>query len=206
MKTNIIRAFFLAGALLFSAAALPQAAQADPAVRFATTKSAKFHNDYRARHGVPALKVDDALAKSAQEWADNGETRHSPRDWRNGAGENLFYTTERCREDHLEEAARLWYEEIYDYDYNHPDTVEGDDKEFAKGIGHFTQMIWKSSKKIGVGIANIDHGKWHCLVVAHYSPAGNLLGSFKENVPPPKEQPKVKHVARTWPGPVRQPS
>ena len=51
--------------------------------------------------------------------------------------------------------------------------------------GHFTQVVWKSSKKLGMGIAFADGGR-KVVVVAQYGPAGNMMGSFPQNVPPPR--------------------
>ena len=48
--------------------------------------------------------------------------------------------------------------------------------------GHFTQVVWKDSKKLGIGIAT---GKIGTVVVANYLPPGNYKGKFGENVPPP---------------------
>lgn len=45
--------------------------------------------------------------------------------------------------------------------------------------GHFSQVVWKSSEEMGVGLAKNDH---MCIVVANYSPAGNVIGRHKENV------------------------
>ena len=43
-----------------------------------------------------------------------------------------------------------------------------------------SQMIWKSTKYIGVGVAWDSNGK--VVIVAHYKPAGNIAGYFAENV------------------------
>jgi uncharacterized protein YkwD len=52
----------------------------------------KLHNTLRARHGVPALILDDDISRKAQVYADylatSGQFKHSSD--RNGLGENLF--------------------------------------------------------------------------------------------------------------------
>lgn len=52
--------------------------------------------------------------------------------------------------------------------------------------GHFTQVVWKGSREIGVGKARSNDGK--ILVVANYRPAGNVIGRFSENVPAPSDR------------------
>lgn len=47
--------------------------------------------------------------------------------------------------------------------------------------GHFTQLIWKNSVELGVGIA-LSSDKRKVYVVAEYSPQGNILGQFANNV------------------------
>ena len=47
-------------------------------------------------------------------------------------------------------------------------------------LGHFTQVVWKDSKKLGVGIAVSSSGGVY--VVARYSPPGNVMNQFAENV------------------------
>ncbi|CAB1334228.1 unnamed protein product [Coregonus sp. 'balchen'] len=53
--------------------------------------------------------------------------------------------------------------------------------------GHFTAMVWKGSKKLGVGKASASDGS--SFVVARYFPAGNITnqGHFDNNVLPPKD-------------------
>jgi len=53
------------------------------------------------------------------------------------------------------------------------------------GAGHFSQVVWKSSRQLGVGKAKTLDGR-QVFVVCMYFPAGNYVGRYKENVLPPK--------------------
>lgn len=56
--------------------------------------------------------------------------------------------------------------------------------------GHFTQVVWKGSKEIGVGRATSSGGR--TVVVANYRPPGNVLGMFATNVLPPSDGCRVQ--------------
>jgi hypothetical protein len=50
--------------------------------------------------------------------------------------------------------------------------------------GHFTQLVWKATNKMGAGIAYTSDRK-QVYVVAQYTPPGNYEGQYQENVLPP---------------------
>ena len=54
--------------------------------------------------------------------------------------------------------------------------------------GHFTQMVWKSTRKVGCASVpcNGRHGTPGNYLVCEYSPAGNMIapGYFAKNVTP----------------------
>ncbi|PFX24965.1 Protein PRY1 [Stylophora pistillata] len=55
---------------------------------------------------------------------------------------------------------------------------------FSAGIGHFTQVVWKESIVLGIGIASGKKNGMNCAyIVAIYRPAGNMVGEFTQNVP-----------------------
>ena len=54
----------------------------------------------------------------------------------------------------------------------------------SNNLGHFTQVVWKNSKNLGIAKARSSSGK--IIVVANYEPAGNFIGQYVQNVPPPK--------------------
>ena len=51
--------------------------------------------------------------------------------------------------------------------------------------GHFTQVVWVASRKLGLGVAR---GNGKVVVVANYDPPGNLRGVFEENVSRPRRR------------------
>ncbi|XP_071948909.1 Golgi-associated plant pathogenesis-related protein 1-like, partial [Antedon mediterranea] len=146
-------------------------------------ESLEAHNDYRAAHGTPKLKLADDLNKIAQAYADQlaktDSFRHSKRD---GLGENLaMHFSSESTNYSGGEATQQWYSEIEKYNF--------DRCGFTPGTGHFTQVIWAETKELGVGKAITKSGK--VLAVANYRPAGNMIGKFRENVLPLKKSRSV---------------
>jgi uncharacterized protein YkwD len=125
-----------------------------------------MHNAYRALHCAPPLTWSAELAASAQQWANKCGMTHGPH---GRFGENLAWGTNRT----ASSAVHDWYLEVGKYNYGKPG--------FAHGIGHFTQMIWKNSKQIGCGVTRCN-GRVGRLWVCRYTPAGNWVGQFRQNV------------------------
>ncbi|MEU0568113.1 CAP family protein [Nonomuraea sp. NPDC005983] len=150
------------------------------------------HNTYRARHGVPAMQSDPQIVAFAQKWAaEMARTRkfeHSTADvrlplHRDGSwGENTFYSMSSAPGQVVScaEVVKGWYDEIKDYDFNNPG--------FSQKTGRFTQVVWKSSTKLGCGRATTSAipGRTETYIVCDYAPLGNLATAdlFKENVFP----------------------
>ncbi|XP_024660319.2 GLI pathogenesis-related 2 [Maylandia zebra] len=134
------------------------------------------HNAYRAQHGAPPLTFNTELDDAAQKWANQMLAKkklgHSDTD----DGENVFYAwSSETKTLTGKEAVDSWYSEIKDYDFkksgHQPKT------------GHFTQVVWKSSTELGVGIATDGNTVF---VVGQYRPAGNITnaGYYQKNVLP----------------------
>ncbi|XP_013774114.1 probable pathogenesis-related protein CaO19.6200 [Limulus polyphemus] len=137
------------------------------------------HNYYRSKHGVPSLTLSPQLCSIAQEWANHlAETdnfRHRPEQ---KYGENIYMCCSSNPKIQISGEAPVdeWYSEIDKYPF-------GEEPSFFNS-GHFTQVVWRSSTEMGVGKACGKANK--IIVVANYNPAGNIIGSFTANVPPPK--------------------
>ncbi|XP_072452908.1 Golgi-associated plant pathogenesis-related protein 1 isoform X1 [Notamacropus eugenii] len=141
----------------------------------------KAHNEYRRRHGCPPLKLDSRLNREAQQYADALATtkilKHSSESSRGNCGENLAWAS---YDQTGQDVADRWYSEMKNYDFKSPG--------FSPESGHFTAMIWKNTKKMGVGKASANDGSSY--VVARYFPAGNIVnpGFFEENIPRPEKK------------------
>ncbi|XP_073716607.1 GLI pathogenesis-related 2 isoform X1 [Misgurnus anguillicaudatus] len=140
------------------------------------TEFLQTHNTYRKQHGAPPLAINRNLCRSAQAWAEHllsiKTLKHSQKDY----GENLYYawssgTTKLTGR----EAVESWYKEIKHYNFGRPG--------FSSETGHFTQVVWKDTKELGIGLATDGNTTF---VVGQYLPAGNIsnAGYFQRNVLP----------------------
>jgi uncharacterized protein YkwD len=129
------------------------------------------HNKYRAMHQSPALKWSRSLAKEADAWAQKLAKENSLRNGDTDDGENLYGITGKS-DVKGNEPIDKWYDEVRNYNYRRPG--------FQSDAGHFTQIVWKSTKEVGVGKAKTPDGK--VFVVARYRPPGNVVNRFEQNV------------------------
>lgn len=68
-----------------------------------------------------------------------------------------------------------WYNEISNYNFDTGSPIDPNEQWL-----NFTQVVWRSSTELGVGVAS--ESGYH-YVVARYKPRGNLVGQFARNVP-----------------------
>uniref|UniRef100_A0A3B3QB99 SCP domain-containing protein n=1 Tax=Paramormyrops kingsleyae TaxID=1676925 RepID=A0A3B3QB99_9TELE len=136
------------------------------------------HNAYRQDHGAPPLTLSRELSVSAQSWADHllaiRMLKHSPQ---SDKGENIFcMQSSRPMKISGKQPVENWYNEIKDYNFSRPG--------FTPNTGHFTQVVWKDTKELGVGIATDGTT---IFVVGQYVPPGNMnvQSYFERNVLPP---------------------
>lgn len=124
------------------------------------------HNQWREEVGVPPLEWSDTLAQAAAKWAlelkkQNCAFKHS----RTKYGENLFTGTAGFYDANY--VVNAWGGEKKDYNYQKNDCKPG------KMCGHYTQIVWKSTKKVGCAKIECDgRTTWVC----EYYPAGNYVG------------------------------
>jgi len=146
------------------------------------------HNILRRRHQAPDIRGNnEEIHNAAQSHADYlASTDRFEQSANTYYGENLAGTQGRNQEEAVRNAVRLWYRGESKYDYNHPG--------YSSGTGAFTQLVWKSTTHVGIGVAWNPRKNWW-VVVANYNPAGNYHGQFRENVLPPFQKEVVPAAA-----------
>ncbi len=130
------------------------------------------HNRFRAGHCAPPLSWSKELVAESQRWAKNLAAHrcafeHNP-DPR--YGENLSYFRPPGALSQ-EQVAEQWYREIDDYNFKKPG--------FSMTAGHFTQLVWVGTKRLGCASVECGGGE---LWVCNYDPPGNMEGDFRDNV------------------------
>ena len=141
------------------------------------------HNQVRQKHNLPALKWSPKLAIHAQQWANylanrNGcVMQHRPLsgEFKRIYGENIFWASPRRWSDgrieiqpvNAADVVFSWADEEKDYNYSTNSCKRGEQ------CGHYTQLVWKSSKEVGCGMTICpDKGQmWVC----SYNPPGNYI-------------------------------
>jgi hypothetical protein len=153
------------------------ALQASPSAETARTFPARVlvaHNVARARVGAAPLQWDKRLGQQAARYAVqlalSGLFAHSAAQSRAGVGENLWMGSPGAFSP--EAMVGSW---------------ESEKRMFAAGIfpnvsrkgdwhqiGHYSQMIWPSTRYVGCALAT---SQWADYLVCRYSPAGNVIGT-----------------------------
>ncbi|KAG8180007.1 hypothetical protein JTE90_020962 [Oedothorax gibbosus] len=137
------------------------------------------HNGYRKLHGAPNLSHLQELEDAAQMWADTIAARGIKLYCEKlyNTGENLCSIDIINSVPSAEGIVHNWYKEIKNYSFAEP--------RWRRGSFHFSQVLWRSSTHIGVGIAPVP-GQPRLFVVVRYYPGGNsnMPGEFERNVLP----------------------
>ncbi|OQR69098.1 golgi-associated plant pathogenesis-related protein 1-like, partial [Tropilaelaps mercedesae] len=137
-----------------------------------------WHNHFRRKHRAPFLLLSLRLCEQAQRLANfiahtNDLYHRKLRD----IGQNLYVESSYTQDNfdvNGETVVKHWYSEQKHYDYYQNRDL------LHTQASRFTQLVWKSSQKVGIGKATIGAGK--VIVVALYKPAGNVAGEFHNNV------------------------
>ena len=120
-------------------------------------------NTYRHQHNATDLTWNDTLASYAKSQASACKFAHSHGPY----GENLAegYPD-------ITSTVDSWGDERSKYNFG--------DGQFSESTGHFTQLVWKNTTSTGCGVKSCGSTGW--LVFCEYSPAGNVIGQFAQEV------------------------
>lgn len=139
------------------------------------------HNKWRAEVGAGELGYSTELEATAQAWADHlkednqCQMKHSKPDGK--YGENLYWASAVQWSDGKREQQKVtpemvvnsWGGEKRDYNYAKNSCTPG------KMCGHYTQVVWKATTKVGCAYA-VCEGSLEQIWVCQYQPAGNWVG------------------------------
>lgn len=148
----------------------------------------KAHNEARKAVGVEPLAWSDEIADYAQQWLVQQQARlaeaatkgqatlpeHRPGkgEWAQKYGENVAAWWGARISTAPDQAVAIWLKEKADFDKQTPDAV----------TGHYTQIVWKSTRRIGAGKLVIDvrdargASRQYVAIVCNYDPPGNYPG------------------------------
>ncbi|KAJ8299044.1 hypothetical protein KUTeg_023104 [Tegillarca granosa] len=104
---------------------------------------------------------DDEVASIAQKWADNCVTSHDQNynrfiPGRLQSGQNLYYGSAKVTWD---QPINAWHSEVSDFTFGGSNNLGQ--------VGHYTQVVWAKSTKIGCGYAKCGSVYYY---VCNYSP------------------------------------
>lgn len=165
--------FFACSTLLGGKASSTDSAESSEGTEASSSESGRMvgiteaHNVIRREYGVPELSYEPELEAVSAEWiahlASSGcMLEHN---WDSPLGENLFWSN---YPETPEAVVGWWASEVQFYDY------ESNSCEPGQMCGHFTQVVWSTTERVGCAVGACDDGSeiWMC----NYDPAGNTIG------------------------------
>ncbi len=129
------------------------------------------HNKWRADVGTSDLIWSEELASYSAKWAEElgkkCKMKHRPNSgkWEQLYGENIYWTSAPTATP--KQSTDAWGEEIEFY----PKSVPFD---YPNKYGHYTQMVWRNTKRVGCAIVECGDDKG-VIIVCNYDPSGNWM-------------------------------
>ncbi|RSL49318.1 hypothetical protein CDV31_007695 [Fusarium ambrosium] len=159
-----------------------------------------YHNIHRANHSAPDLVWDETLAGYAENTANGCVFEHDMTQGNGGYGQNLASWGATGDIDDMQKKSAAggitnqWYNsEMGNWAYygqeNPPDGMD------IQLYGHFTQVVWKDTTKVGCATVKCPAGSvlqypsWY--TVCNYKSQGNFGGRYGDNVLQPKGEKRV---------------
>jgi len=134
------------------------------------------HNFYREKHGAPPLVWDNKLASDAAQCLRKQSYPPFHLEHCGNNGQNIAAAAPKMNPP---SGVTNWYNEI-----KYTPGKKGKVTSFNYKTGHYTQVVWKSTSKVGCA-------KNQNFLVCDYSSPGNFAGRFAANVKPLGSSPVV---------------
>lgn len=140
-------------------------ATARPGRRSYTREFLQAHNKFRSAFQVPPLTWDRNLTRFARRWGEKCAADCKMTHSYGPYGENMFWG----KLEHWTptEVVESWAGEDKFYNLNNNECAAG------QMCGHYTQIIWKESLRLGCARVNCANGE--LLVICEYDPPGNYV-------------------------------
>jgi len=136
------------------------------------------HNLHREDHQVEPLQFAEDLHHQAQAWAEQlasqDKLEHSVSDGQYGENVAMKFSSSSDFVYTGGMATDQWYSELDMYDFQGPEN--------QLRCGHFSQVVWKSTREAGFGQARAASGKMY--VVGQYRPPANFQNEWHANIFP----------------------
>ena len=135
----------------------------------------KQHNKIREKYKREQLKLNNELTTLAQKYADNFDLLeesnfHFENDQNQYIGINYKLFDGDISE--INKICKEWIDEGKGCEEN--SVIK-----YSSKTKHFTQIIWKNTKNIGLGYSELNNNKK--IFIAFYYPVGNILNEFERN-------------------------
>ena len=135
----------------------------------------KQHNKIREKYKREQLKLNNDLTTLAQKYADNFDLLeeynfHFENDQNQYIGINYKLFDGDISE--INKICKEWIDEGKGCEEN--SVIK-----YSSKTKHFTQIIWKNTKNIGLGYSELNNNKK--IFIAFYYPVGNILNEFERN-------------------------
>ncbi|KAK5975410.1 C-type single domain activation associated secreted protein ASP3 [Trichostrongylus colubriformis] len=118
-----------------------------------------------------------SIENKMAEWLRQCKWGHSPKTNREGLGENLWMMSpvSRNKTASIINAIASWFEELEKKGVPTANKFTMD--VFNRGVGHYTQVVWQRSDRIGCGIQDCPNTPM-TYVGCEYQTAGNMLNDY----------------------------
>ena len=137
----------------------------------------KLHNEERKKNDSEELKLNEGLNSLALEYSEN--IKSNPEKIKKFKYINFF--KELIVGENIAYSETKEPKKIFETWLNKDKNYETNSNKFLKANAHYTQIIWKNTKEIGISMSYDEENNRYCTVIL-YNPPGNTLGSFHENI------------------------